>query len=129
MVTTIAELYGIRNLCVMAINWDRVVARLSMRGPDGRLLSAITGEETEAELRVLAMRLAHGCPYRQQHPGCPFCSLRHLYHRSLQSLLDSVSQKALMGLFELEWEVRISAAAAAPPPAGGNFAAQADAAG
>ena len=36
----------------------------------------------------------------------PFRSLHHLYHVSLQSLLNSMNRKALGGLFELEQEVR-----------------------
>jgi hypothetical protein len=90
----------------MAINWDSATTRLSARGPDGELLSFITGHETEAELRVLVVRFVHECPIGQQHPGCPFRSLQNLYHASLQTLLNGMNHKSLAGLFELEREAR-----------------------
>ena len=105
----------------MALNWDLVTARLTTRGPEGSFLSAITGEETDLELRALVVRLAHGCPLSQQHPGCPFCALSHLYHLSLQNLLNSMTRTALASLFELECEVRNAYAAGASLHPGGEF--------
>jgi len=90
----------------MALNWDLIVKRLSTCGPDGKLLSAITGDETEGELRALVVRLAQSCPICQEHFGCPFRSLHHLYHATLQAWLNGMSRPALVGLFELECEAR-----------------------
>lgn len=110
----------------MAINWDSVTARLSTRGPDGRLLSAIAGDETDPELRALVVRFAHGCPKNRQHAGCPFCALHHFYHLSLQNLLDGLPRKALVGLFELECEVRNTCAAAADVRVGAELSVDSD---
>ena len=90
----------------MALNWDLIATRLSACGPDGSFLSATTGDETEGELRALVVRLAQACPVRQQHYGCPFRSLHHLYHVTLQAWLKGMSRTALLGLFELECEAR-----------------------
>ena len=83
---------------------------MARRGPDGKLLSALTGVETDAELRALATQFTSACRVDEHPEGCPFCKLSHLYHRSSQDLLHNVSPSALVGLFELECEVRNRAA-------------------
>jgi len=90
----------------MALNWDQIAIRLSSCGTDGKYLSAITGDESEGDLRALVVRLAQACPICQEHFGCPFCALRHLYHATLQTWLNGMSRTALLGLFELECEAR-----------------------
>jgi hypothetical protein len=87
-----------------------------------RLLSALTGEESDAELRTLATQFTRACPLNQQQDACPFCTLRHLYYRSLQTLLGGITRTALVGLFELECEVRNQADPESCPLAGGESA-------
>ena len=90
----------------MAINRDLIKARLTERGPDGKLLSVLTGDETDAELRELAVHFTQTCPANRQNPACPFRSLNHFYHVTLKSLLDGMTHKSLVSLFDLECEVR-----------------------
>ena len=101
----------------MALSWDVVVSRLSARGPDGKLLSAITGMETDAELRVLALRFSRVCPLGNQHLHCPFRSLQNIYQVSLQTWINSMKRNSLLGLFELEHEARNAAIPACPESA------------
>lgn len=89
-----------------SIDWQIVRARMSSQGPDGRLLSATTGEETDAELREMAMQFTLKCPNQAQQPGCPFRTLQKLYHVSAKALISSMTRAALLSLFDLECEVR-----------------------
>ena len=111
MVSTIVNYQGLRDNPPMALTWDSVTSRLATRGSDGKLLSAITGEETDAELRALIMRLTRACPVGDQHSGCPFRALQSIYQVSLQTWVNGMTRKGLLSLFELECEVRNAAAA------------------
>jgi hypothetical protein len=99
----------------MALKSELVATRLLTRGPDGRFLSVLTGEETDDELRALVVLFSQGCPARQHHSGCPFRSFKHLYHVSLTCLINGMTRKALVSLIELECEVRNNNVAASCP--------------
>jgi len=109
----------------MALDWDVVRFRLSARGADGKLLSAVTGNETDEELRELALHFVEMCPAGQQRSersGCPFRILNQLYHGSLKNLVNGMTRKALLGMFELEWEVRNEDVASSCHPGEGKLA-------
>jgi hypothetical protein len=76
------------------------------KGPDGQLLSAITGEETDDELRELIFCLAERCPVGKKHPHCPFCMLGGLSLNSLRTYATSLNRRALLDLFDLERNCR-----------------------
>ncbi len=105
----------------MAVNWDLIEARLSSRGPDGKFLSAVTGEETDGELREMAIRFTDKCPANQQRCHCPFRSLNHHYHVSVKALVTGMTRAALLSLFELECEVRNTDAVASCLQDGGKL--------
>jgi hypothetical protein len=100
----------------MVLNGAVAVARLTSRGQNGKLQSAITGEETDDELRAMARWFITACPTNLQHPRSPFRILSRLYHGSLEVLIKGMTRAALLGLFECEFEVRNAPAA----PNGGN---------
>jgi hypothetical protein len=98
-----------------SIDWQAFRARMANEGPDGRLLCAITGEETDAELREVAIQFTCACPTREQRRGCPFRTLQTLYHVSAKALISSMTRAALLSLFELECEVRNRDRVRVPP--------------
>ena len=122
VVSTIAKIQNLSDNRCMALHWDLVATRLSTRGPDGTFLSALTGDETDDELRLLVVRFAQACPACKEHSGCPFGALRNLYHASLQAILDGMTRSAMLGLFELEQEARNNSAASSCLQTGGKFA-------
>ena len=91
---------------LMSVKWDTVAARLSTQGSDGKFHSAITGNESEKELRELVEAFIEKCPCSREHIHCPFYILRGLYHASLKTLLDGLTRQGLVGLFEIECELR-----------------------
>lgn len=88
------------------VDRNTVAARFLTKGPDGRLLPAVTGEETDEELRELVFRLAEQCPIGKKHPHCPFCMLGGLSLNSLRTFATSLNRRALLNLFELERNCR-----------------------
>ena len=84
-------------------------------------MSAITGDETDDELRELALSFTLNCPANAQHPACPFRSLHNLYHVTVKALMNGMTRKELVGLFELECEARNAEAAASALQADGKF--------
>lgn len=75
-------------------------ARLSVRDADGRLMPLLRGNESDAELRVLALSFVESCPTNCDQNQCPFRVLKSLYHVSLKALVNSMSHAGLVSLFE-----------------------------
>jgi len=88
--------------------WESTMAagKLSILGPDGKSVPFITGQETHAELRTLALWFITDCPAHLQHPRCPFRVLSRLYQGSFITLLNGMTRSALLSLFEHEFEIR-----------------------
>ncbi|HUC85776.1 MAG TPA: hypothetical protein VL970_11335 [Candidatus Acidoferrales bacterium] len=84
------------------IDLNSLAARLLARDAEGRLLSLLTGNESEAELRALACQVVEACPVNCSQNHCPFHMLGNLYHVSSKALITSMSRSALVSLFEAE---------------------------
>lgn len=84
------------------IDWGIVQSRLATRGPDGLLLSAITGAETEEELRALIYEFVQSCAHKHKHEKCPFCILSGLSPDSQRSVVSKLKRQDMVGLFEME---------------------------
>jgi len=88
--------------------WQAVCARFSTEGPDGRLLSVITGAESDTTLRELTIKLTRKCPLGKSHAHCPFCTLRGLSHPALSNFINHMDRPSVLSLFEIEHECRNS---------------------
>ena len=87
-------------------NCAAIAARLWTRGADGRLKSVITGQESDAELKGIAVWFLENCSASRQNPQCPFGILKNAYSGSLTALLNGMTRSAILGLIELEVEAR-----------------------
>jgi hypothetical protein len=90
----------------MLLNWTAIIERVSTKGPDGKLLSAVTGNESDAELREMALRFTEGhqtCPH---HCECPFGLLTSLTFNSLRQTVDNLPRQVILDFFEMEHECR-----------------------
>lgn len=85
---------------------NSLTARLADRDATGRFLSVLTGDESDAELRELALRFMEACPVNCDQHHCPFRILGHLYHASSKALINTMSRSGLVSLFEGEVETR-----------------------
>ena len=92
----------------MVVNWKEVACRVSTLGPDGKLLSAITGEEPDAALREMAFKFANKCLVGKSHAHCPFFAIGGLSNPAILNLINTMDRHSLLGLFELECECRNS---------------------
>jgi hypothetical protein len=90
----------------MAKSWETSKNRLSLVGPDGNLLPAIHGNESDAELRELVLEFSRGCPIKLQHSHCPFCLLGGLPPDTLRNLARTMSRQTMLYLFETEYRLR-----------------------
>jgi len=90
----------------MDVKHDILKQRMTTRGPDGNLLSAITGQETDVELRRLLLEFSRQCPLSFTHPHCPFCMLGGLSRTSLENLAYGMKRPAIIFLFDTERELR-----------------------
>lgn len=100
----------------MAVNWEAVTERISTRGPDGKWLSLVAGDESEQDLRDIIRRLTNRCPADQRHPRCPFRALSGLSYDSFISVVAPMNRQALLELFEMECECRNGTAGSVTPP-------------
>lgn len=75
-------------------------ARLSARDAEGHVPMLLKGNETDAELRSLALSFVDSCPANCEETQCPFRVLKSLYHVSLKALINSMSHAGLLSLFE-----------------------------
>lgn len=93
----------------MEKKWDVVKTRLGTVGAVGNALSAVTGEETDEELRALAVNFTGQCPVGRQHCQCPFRLLNAISYASLKNLLASMNRESLLELFAMECDCRTAA--------------------
>jgi hypothetical protein len=90
----------------MEINWDGIKKQMATTGPDGSPLSAITGNETDAQLRELILEFVQNCPAELSHPHCPFRMLNTLSRDSFRNLVEGMSRETMVFLFDTECECR-----------------------
>jgi len=83
-----------------------IAARLSTRGPDGRLQSVITGQESDAELRGIVIWFIENCSASRENSQCPFSILKNAYHGSISVLMEGMTRAAVLSLIEMEVEAR-----------------------
>lgn len=90
-----------------SIDWNVIKRRLLTRGPEDQWLSAISGNETDAELREIITRFVEfQCPIHEQQEGCPFQTLGGLTHASLNHFIAELKRDSLLFLFAAELECR-----------------------
>lgn len=89
-----------------AANCAITAAKLSIRGPDGRLQPAITGFESDAELRGIVVGFIEHCSASKRNPRCPFRILKYAYKDSLSDLMAGMTRAALLSLIEMEVKTR-----------------------
>lgn len=89
-----------------AVDWNQTVARISLRGQDGKLMSAITGNETDHELRALVLRFTEHYECDQSADHNPFRMLSGLSRESLHRLIADMNRETMLFLFESECECR-----------------------
>lgn len=87
-------------------DWGAIRSRLTTKGPDGKLLPAITGTESDEELRNLVIGCVANCPLKQQHFNCPFRIMSGLTPDSLNQVVSNLKRQDLIFLFEMECETR-----------------------
>ena len=90
----------------MIISRNRAVARMKIKDADGNFLSAITGSESDAELRELITNLACHCFECGSRAHCPFQMLNKLTYESRKQLVDTMQRPTMLMLFETELECR-----------------------
>jgi hypothetical protein len=90
----------------MAANANVIAARLLAKGQDGRPLPAVSGEETDEQLRQLVFDMSGKCPVGKNHPHCPFNMLGGLSRTSLRTFVTAMNRQALLNLFDLERNCR-----------------------
>lgn len=88
---------------------DRIQERLAARGPEGKPLSLLTGQETLAELRNMIVELSREGPTGLENPGCPFRMMSGLTYASLTNLVNHMPREACVDLFEMELNCRSKA--------------------
>ena len=91
----------------MNTNWNNAVIRMTTKGPDGRYLSAITGNESDEELRELITYLVNHCHSLDERKHCPFKMLHRLPAEVRRGLVDAMRRSTMLELFETERECRI----------------------
>jgi len=78
--------------------------RWSGREAIRHLNTELTGDESDAELRAMAVRIVDTCPSDCVQTHCPFRLLGNLYHASSRALINSLSRSGLVSLFETDVE-------------------------
>jgi hypothetical protein len=89
------------------IDWEVIRSRITTRGPDGLFLPAITGNESDEELRALVNEFIQKCPLKQEH-NCPFRILGGLSSDSQKSVVSKLKREDIIAFFEMERESRNS---------------------
>jgi len=89
----------------------RLQDRLAARGSKGEPLSLITGQESLAELQDLILQLSQACPAKQPHLQCPFFIIGTLSRASQTVLVNQLTHKACLDLFQMELDCRSQAVA------------------
>jgi len=86
----------------MSTLWDAIKATLSAVNRQGEPESLLTGRETDAELRALALLLIQRCTASQQNHQCPFYPLNGLHHETGKHIVEQMSRESLIDMFEEE---------------------------
>lgn len=110
-INTIAKVTLLDYWLLMSEQWERMRQHLSTAGPDGNYPSAVTGAETDGELRELIWKLVNHCPLEARHEGCPVHMLGRLSRDSTRHLIFTMSREALLFMFESERACRTRAMA------------------
>jgi hypothetical protein len=99
----------------MAVNWHAVAQRLTTPGPNGQPLPAITGQESDADLREMILQMSGACPLNHSCLHCPFRILQGLSYSSLNKIVDSLDRASCLELFNLEQACRSDPEGHCPP--------------
>jgi hypothetical protein len=86
--------------------WDAIRATLSVVNREGEPHPLLTGRETDAELRRLAVQLAQRCPAGEFNRHCPFYTLNGLHHETAKNIVEQMSRESLVDMFEDERQCR-----------------------
>jgi len=65
-------------------------------------LSLISGQESLAELKDLILQVSQACRAKQTYFPCPFFITGTLSYASLTVLVNSLTRKACLDLFQME---------------------------
>jgi len=68
---------------------------------------AITGNESETELRESILKIIENCSAAKSHPHCPFRLLGNIPLYSAKNLVNALEHQSLLSLFEAEHQCRI----------------------
>lgn len=71
-------------------------------GPAGEPLTLITGQESLEELRNIIIKFSEAGSGRQTHLHGPFRLMGSLSHDSLRTLVNGLTRKACLDLFQME---------------------------
>jgi hypothetical protein len=82
--------------------WNAIKARLTAGARQSEPPSVLTGKETEAELRGMALQLCRQCPIGDLHRHCPFHTLNGLPHESVKGIIEQMTRESLLEMFEEE---------------------------
>ena len=82
--------------------FQTVMRRLHQKDEAGHNVSAITGSETDEELREIATNIRRLCGGNCTSRECPFGLLHHLPPDSKQVTLEGMQRQDLLKLFEAE---------------------------
>ena len=90
----------------MVFRLDQIKFRILTKGLDGKFPPIITGEESDEDLRRLALEVPVSCPLHEQHDHCPFMILGGLSRHVVHDLVAGMNREALLFLFASEHECR-----------------------
>ena len=82
--------------------WDAIKVTLSAVDKSREPRSVLTGRETDAELRELALKFSRQCPVGELNRRCPFYTLNGLHHETIRSIVEQMSRESLIEMFEDE---------------------------
>ena len=85
---------------------ELVKERLHQIDAAGKFISVITGEETDDELRKIAIHILTHCRGKCSARTCPFVLLHHLSLNSMKDVLSTMRRKDLLELFAEETILR-----------------------
>jgi len=86
--------------------WDAIRATLSATDRAAEPCSVLTGQETDEELRELALRFSQQCPIGELSRHCPFYLLNGLHYATAKDIVDKMSRQSLLEMFDEERQCR-----------------------
>jgi hypothetical protein len=90
----------------MSVNWIKLKAVLTEQDANGNYRPAVRGDETDDELREIALEISSYC---QAHPcaeHCPFAVLASLGSQSMTREIRQMSRQTLLDFFQMELDCR-----------------------